>query len=131
MAPLHRAAGCVTLVAYQSCASCRRLFNIFDTGKQSVVDVVLLLLICSARSVESRSVADVQCQLAMEAAKRLSPVYGFGVAIVSFCAFVCLGALARWLSSSLNIALNDRWKWNNLLVSWTHGVVIGTACIYV
>jgi len=29
MAPLHRAAGCVTLVAYQSCASCRRLFNIF------------------------------------------------------------------------------------------------------
>lgn len=67
----------------------------------------------------------------MEAVERLSPVYGFGVAIVSFCAFVCLGALARWLSSSLNISLKDRWKWNNLLVSWIHAVVIGTACIYV
>jgi len=29
MAPLHRAAGCVTLVAHQSCASCPRLSNIF------------------------------------------------------------------------------------------------------
>jgi len=35
MAPLHRAAGCVTLVAYQSCASCRRLFNIFDNTRKA------------------------------------------------------------------------------------------------
>jgi len=36
MAPLHRAAGCVTLVAYQSCASCRRLFNIFGVVDTSM-----------------------------------------------------------------------------------------------
>jgi len=67
----------------------------------------------------------------MEAGERISPVYGFGVAVLSFCAFVCLGSLVRLLDSSLSIPLRDRWKWNNLLVSWVHSVVIGTSCIYV
>lgn len=67
----------------------------------------------------------------MAATERISPIYGFAVAVLSFCAFVGFGKLVRRLSSVYDVSLKDRWKWNNLLVSWFHSVIIGSSCIYV
>jgi len=67
----------------------------------------------------------------MVAVEGISPFYGFGASAVSFCVFVCLGKLVRRLCSLYNSSLKDRWKWNNLLVSWIHSVIIGSSCTYV
>jgi len=78
-----------------------------------------------------KRITDAQCRLAMAAVERISFLYGFGVAVVSLCAFVCCSKIAGLLSSLCNVSFKVRWKWNNLLVSWIHSVVIGSSCIYV
>lgn len=66
----------------------------------------------------------------------LAPIpasYGYAGILLSVCFFQSLNQLIVWIGCPRSVGRENVWKWRNLVVSWTHAVIVGIwdiTCFY-
>lgn len=60
-------------------------------------------------------------------------IYGYSGALVSFLAFLCIRPAVERYAIPDSVTEGNRWKWKNILLSWSHSFVVGAwvlSCFY-